>query len=249
MAPKSEHVKALFEVPERYLGPRQFDIDIRADVVGRFTYALKFENALDIGCGNGAISLPLLPRCKKMTLLDLSVRMLDLARTRIPTERRNDVELINADFLETDFKSHSFDLICCIGVLAHVDSPAEVIAKVSRLARPGALVILEFTDSFHFWGLPVVLYQKLLRLLRPEPYRLNRLKRQQILQMLQANGLETAAVYRYGLPPIGSSKVLSQKHMYEATRYLFGPSDHNRNSWMGNQFIYCLQKRAAPQAC
>ena len=249
MAPKSEQVKALFELPEKYLGPRQFDINIRVDVVGQFTNALKFENALDIGCGNGAISLPLLPRCEKMTLLDLSARMLDLARTRIPAERRNDVELVNAEFLEADFEPHSFDLICCIGVLAHVDSPAEVIAKVSRLAKPGASVIIEFTDSFHFWGVPVVLYQKLLRLLRPEPYKLNRLKRQQVLRILQANGLETAALYRYGLPPIGSSMLLSQKQMYHATRYFFGPSDHNRNSWMGNQFIYCLQKRGTSEAC
>jgi 2-polyprenyl-6-hydroxyphenyl methylase/3-demethylubiquinone-9 3-methyltransferase len=249
MAPKSEQVKALFEVPEKYLGPRQYDINIRVDVVGKFTDALKFERALDIGCGNGAISLPLLSRCKKLTLLDLSAGMLDLARTRIPVERRSDVELINADFLATEFEPHSFDLICCIGVLAHVDSPAEVIAKVSQLAKPGALIILEFTDSFHFWGVPVVLYQKALKLLRPEPYKLNRLKKQQILQMFQANGLETAALYRYGLPPIGSSKLLNQEQMYQATRYLFGPSDHNRNSWMGNQFIYCLQKRAVSQAC
>lgn len=245
MNSKSEHVKALFEVPEKYLGPRQYDIEIRVDVVGQFTNQKQFENALDIGCGNGAISLPLLQRCRNLTLLDLSANMLEIAKSRIPADRRSNVRTINADFLETEFPPHSFDLICCIGVLAHVDSPAEVIAKVSRLAKPGALVILEFTDSFHFWGVPVVLYQKALKLLRPEPYKLNRLKRQQILKMIQANGLETAALYRYGLPPLGTSKVLNQQQMYHATRALFGPSNHNRNSWMGNQFIYCLQKRTA----
>ena len=62
--------------------------------------------------------------------------------------------------------------ICCLAVLAHVDSPAALIAKAVELAKPGAWIILEFTDSFHFWGVPVVVYQKLLRpsAQRPQPY-------------------------------------------------------------------------------
>jgi 2-polyprenyl-3-methyl-5-hydroxy-6-metoxy-1,4-benzoquinol methylase len=247
MASKSEQVKALFEAPEKYLGPRQYDINIRVETVQQFTGTTQFDKVLDIGCGNGAISLPLLPRCRQLTLLDLSANMLELAGSRVPVERRGDVELINANFLEANLEPHSFDLICCIGVLAHVDSPGDVIAKVSRLAKPDAIVILEFTDSYHFWGVPVVLYQKVLRFLRPEPYKLNRLRRRQVMELCRDNGLRAAKVYRYGLPPIGSSKVLNQEQMYRATRNLFGPSDHNRNSWMGNQFIYRLQKEAVPQ--
>jgi 2-polyprenyl-3-methyl-5-hydroxy-6-metoxy-1,4-benzoquinol methylase len=242
MTSKREHVKSLFEVPEKYLGPRKFDIRIRVETVQEFTSEMRFDRILDIGCGNGAISLPLLPRSKKLTLLDMSTHMLDLARTQIPSERLADVDLINGDFLDADLEPHSFDLICCIGILAHVDSPAAVIAKVSRLAKPNAMVILEFTDSFHFWGVPVVIYQKLLKLARPEPYALNRLKKKQIMGMCEKSGLGVAAEYRYGLPPIGSSKLFNQEQMYRATRYLFGSSDNYRNAWMGNQFIYRLQK-------
>jgi 2-polyprenyl-3-methyl-5-hydroxy-6-metoxy-1,4-benzoquinol methylase len=242
MISKTEHVKALFEVPEKYLGPRQFDIRIRVETVQQFTNTRKFDRVLDIGCGNGAISLPLLSRSKRLTLLDLSSQMLELARTRIPSERVSDVDLVNEDFLSASLEPQSFDLIFCIGVLAHVDSPAAVIAKVVQLAKPGALVILEFTDSYHFWGIPVVLYQKALKLLRPEPYKLNRLKKQQVLNLCRENGLSISGLYRYGLPPLGSHKVIDQEEMYSLTRRLFGPSDRNRKRWMGNQFIYRLQK-------
>jgi hypothetical protein len=126
-------------------------------------------------------------------------------------------------------------------VLAHVDSVSAVIAKVARLAKPGACVVLEFTDSFHFWGLQVVLYRQLLKLWRTEPYALNRLKQQQIEEILHQNGLNISSVYRYGLPPIGVSKFADQEQMYRMVRYMFGPSEHNRNSWMGNQFLYRLQ--------
>jgi 2-polyprenyl-3-methyl-5-hydroxy-6-metoxy-1,4-benzoquinol methylase len=242
MTSKTEQVKSLFEVPEKYFGSRRFDIRIRLDTVKQFTDTLMFDRVLDIGCGDGSISLPLLPRCNRLTLLDLSMKMLELARRNIPAERSNDVDLIEGDFMGADLEPQSLDLILCIGVLAHVDSPAAVIAKVAQLAKPGAWVILEFTDSFHFWGVPVVLYQKLLKLLRPEPYKLNRLKRQQVLGLCRENGLTPSALYRYGLPPLGSDMVVGQEEMYRMTRYLFGASHQNRNRWMGNQFIYCLQR-------
>jgi len=242
MTTKTEHVRALFDVPGKYLGPRRFDIEIRVETVQEFTKQLTFDRVLDIGCGNGAISLPLLPRCSKLTLLDISRNMLDLARRRIPPERVNDIQVIEGEFLAAEAHPESFDLILCIGVLAHVDSPAAVIARVAQLAKPGSWVLLEFTDSFHFWGLQVVLYQNLLKLLRPEPYALNRLRRRQIESICKDNSLKALAVYRYAMPPIGASLFMDQEQMYRMTRYLFGPSDRNRNSWMGNQFIYLLQK-------
>ena len=242
MTSKIERVRSLFDAPDKYLCPRRFDIQIRVETVKQFTEDLTFDRVLDVGCGDGSISLPLLPRCKHLTLLDLSSKMLALAQKNIPYDRWNDVDMINGSFIGSNLSPRSFDLILCIGVLAHVDSPAAILAEITRLAKPGARVILEFTDSFHFWGVPVVLYQKLLKLLRPEPYALNRLRRRQIIRLCRENGFETSAVYRYGLPPLGSSLFAGQQGKYQITRYLFGPSNRNRNAWMGNQFIYRLHR-------
>jgi len=242
MNSKTEQVRSLFDITEKYLNPRQFDIRIRTETIQGFSNSLKFDSVLDIGCGNGAISLPLLPRCRHLTLLDLSSKMLALAKQRVPPKRLGDVQFIQGDFLEADLKPESFDLILCIGVLAHVDSVSKVIAKVSQLARPGASIVLEFTDSFHFWGVHVVLYQNLLKLVRPEPYALNRLKRRQIIDLCRDNGLSPLELYRYSLPPLGFSKFTNQDQRYRLTRYLFGSLGHNRNKWMGNQFIFRLQR-------
>lgn len=245
---KHEQVRTLFNMPEKYLGPRGFDIQIRTETVQDFTAGMKFNQVLDIGCGSGAISLPLLAQTRKMTLLDISSRMLDIARSKVPSDRTVDVELINGEFMAVDLAPRSFDLVCCIGVLAHVDSPGEVIAKVSGLVKPGGMVILEFTDSYHFWGIPVVIYQKLLRLFRPEPYPLNRVTRRQVMGYCKKSSLASTCGFRYGLPPLGSNKILTQDQMYRATRFIFGPFHHNRNAWMGNQFLCRLQANdfAAP---
>jgi ubiquinone/menaquinone biosynthesis C-methylase UbiE len=242
MTSKTGQVKSWFESPDKYLKPRQFDIRIRLETVQEFTKTRSFDNVLDIGCGDASISLPLLNRSTKITLLDVSTNMLAMARNRIPTDRAADVELINTSFLDAQMEPQSFDLILCIGVLAHVDSPAAIIAEIARIARPGAAVILEFTDSFHFWAAPIVLYQNLLGLIKPRPYALNRLKKRDILHLCRDNGLDVRELYRYGLPPMGTDRITDQNGMYGMTRYVFGPSDRNRNRWMGNEFLYRLEK-------
>jgi len=241
-ASKTERVRSLFDRPEKYLGPRQYDIQIRVETVEYFTKGLPLDRVLDVGCGDGSLSLPLLPRCNRLTLLDVSSKMLDLARRKIPSERLNDVAAINGSFLDSNLSPQSFDLILCVGVLAHVDSPAAVLAEIARVAKPGAAIILEFTDSFHFWGVPVVVYQKMLKLIRPEPYALNRLKSREVMGLCRENGFKPVALYRYGPPPLGTSKFASQEQMYRITRGLFGPSNRNRNAWMGNEFLYLLEK-------
>jgi ubiquinone/menaquinone biosynthesis C-methylase UbiE len=242
MTSKSGQVRSWFESPDKYLRRRHYDIRIRTETVQEFTKDLAFDRVLDIGCGDGSISLPLLQRSKKITLLDLSTNMLAIARNAIPAERADDVELVNAGFLESRLETESFDLILCIGVLAHVDSPGAVVAEIARTAKRGACIILEFTDSFHLWGVPNILYQKMLGFLRADPWPLNRLKSRYVMRLCRENGLNPTALYRYGLPPPGTEKIASQDLMYQVTRYLFGASDRNRNGWIGNEFIYRMEK-------
>lgn len=241
-ASKSEKVETVFDHTEKYLGRREFDIRIRLETVLDFTKDRRYDQVLDIGCGNGALSLPLLSNCRKLTMLDLSRNMLELARKNLSPQHSGEVEMVQGDFMDAEFDPESFNLILCIGVLAHVDSPSAVIEKIARIAKPGSCVILEMTDNFHFWGWHVVAYQNLLKLVRPEPYPLNCLKRRWVLEMLKENGLVVQDQYRYGIPPPGTSLFLGQDKMYRATRYLFGSTEGNRNRRMGNEYIYLLRK-------
>jgi 2-polyprenyl-3-methyl-5-hydroxy-6-metoxy-1,4-benzoquinol methylase len=240
---KCDNVKSWFEAPRKYLEHRRFDIRIRMETVREYVKDGEFDQALDIGCGDGSISLPLLDRLRRLTLLDISSNMLAIAKSNIPSESSGKVDLINADLLRADLKPGAFDLILCLGILAHVDSPGNVIKELSHLAKPGARVVLEFTDSYHFWSVPVILYQNLLKLRRPAPYALNRLRRGPILSLCRKAGLEPVRFYRYGHPPIGTGVFASQDEMYKMTRSMFGYSYRNGNRWMGNQFICLLEKR------
>jgi|SRR5208283_2838379 len=241
-ASKLVSVKSWFDKPEKYLSRRQFDIRIRTETVDHFTKHHTFDHVLDIGCGDGSLSLPVLPRSRRITLLDVSASMLDIARSRIPADRLQDVDLFNVNFMDSKLEPESYDLILCVGVLAHVDSPADVITEIERIARPGAVVILEFTDGYHPWGLVDAIYRKTLKMFRPIPLDVNRLKHRDLKSLCRRKGLRPVGLYRYGIPPAGTRWIADQNQMYLMTRFLFGPSNENRNAWMGNEFIYCLEK-------
>ncbi len=246
----AQQVRAFFDTPEKYLDRREFDIRIRVETVQEFTRGVTFEHILDIGCGNGAISLPLLTRCQcqHLTLMDISANMLALARENITPDLRNKVEFINENLMSFNFDPQGYDLVLCLGVLAHVDSPEAVIAKISGLLKPGGTLILEVTDSYHPVGRAIAVYHRLLNFIRPTTYNLNRVRIADIIRTCLKCRLIPSAFYRYSLPPPGSHRVFSQNTLYRITRAVFGSSDHNRNEWLGNVFIYRLDKQSNPDA-
>jgi len=235
-------VKSYFDTPE-YLRRREFDIRIRAETVQEFTKGMELGDILDVGCGNGAVSLPLLGRCRKLTLMDISSKMLSLAMERVGTDVQDKVETRNEDLMKSNLGPQSCDLVLCMGVLAHVESPGAVIAKIGELLRSKGELILEITDSFHPVGRAVDFYHRVLGLLRPSSYRLNRLRCADVIRICSEHNLTADSVYRYSLPPPGSHRLFGQDTLYRVTRWFFGLPGQNRNQRMGNVSIYRLRKQ------
>jgi ubiquinone/menaquinone biosynthesis C-methylase UbiE len=236
-----DQVKSFFAQPERYL-KHNFNIRIRAEVVAGFVGDTVFESILDIGCGNGAISLPLLREHNRLTLLDVSSNMLSIARSRIPAELLDDVETINEDFMQAELRLQSYDLILCLGVLAHVDSPADVIARIASLLKPDGSVIVQNSDAQHPVGCLFNLYLTLRNALLRNPYPLNRLSGTKLTEMFSNHGLELSAIYRYNLPLPGMARVFTNDSLYERTRRVYGTHTHNDRSWLGSECIYHFRK-------
>lgn len=64
---------------------------------------------LDVGCGTGIYSLALARRCKKVIGIDLSPKMLELARRRAAEEQLPNVEFICADWHELDPQKEGYE--------------------------------------------------------------------------------------------------------------------------------------------
>jgi 2-polyprenyl-3-methyl-5-hydroxy-6-metoxy-1,4-benzoquinol methylase len=247
LSTKINEVKSLFEAPEPYLKRRRFNINIRAETVQYFLRNRDFTRILDVGCGDGSASIPLLAAQKSLTLLDLSQNMLAIAQSKVPPGLSKNVQAINQDFLNANLQPGTFDLIICLGLLAHVDSPKDVIGKIAQLLRPNGLVIIQSTDSGGFLTRLGVSYRRILEAFGRMKYRYTLTTTNQVVQMFAACGLELSEIYRYSLPSLPAiDRIFSQRALYNYVRLAYGPAQNNYNTWPGKECIYLFAPTSRP---
>jgi tRNA (cmo5U34)-methyltransferase len=97
---------------------------------------------LDVGCGAGNYSLKLLAALPDLdvTLLDLSLPMLERARQRVGAATRGAVTTVQGDVREVDLGRERFDLVTAAAVLHHLRGEEEwraVFARLYESLRPG----------------------------------------------------------------------------------------------------------------
>lgn len=104
---------------------------------------------LDLGCGAGFLSNELSERGHQVVGVDLSESSLEMARIFDTTER---VWYLSADATATPFPSESFDAVCAMDLLEHVENPQAVIREASRVLKPGGLFFFHtFNRTFWSW--------------------------------------------------------------------------------------------------
>ena len=237
MNKKIDRVKSFFAEPARYLR-YSVHIQIRATIVREFTGDTVFKSILDVGCGTGAISKPLLQRTEHLTFLDFSPSMLSIALRSVPVESLCKVESINDDFMRAELKSNSYDLILCMGVLAHVASPISVVDKMIYLLKPGGHIIIQNTDSRHPISYLSAIYAAMRNIFFRNSYRMNRISGASLTQMLRDHGLVQLSIYRYGVPVPWIARILTSDSLCALIIRIYGTPAKNRFSWLGNECIY-----------
>lgn len=91
---------------------------------------------LDVGCGGGFLTNALAKEGHQVTGIDLSLGSLRIAKDRDETKN---VSFLEGDARQLPFISKSFDVVCAMDLLEHVEEPSRVIKEAARVLKPGGL--------------------------------------------------------------------------------------------------------------
>jgi 2-polyprenyl-6-hydroxyphenyl methylase/3-demethylubiquinone-9 3-methyltransferase len=120
---------------------------IDGEIAGRF-HGQKVR-VLDVGCGAGFLSNRLAERGHLVTGVDASEGSLAAAARHDATQS---VRYTIGDARRLFFADASFDVVCAMDFLEHVDEPALVIAEASRVLAPGGLFFFHtFNRNWLSW--------------------------------------------------------------------------------------------------
>ncbi|MFW6191205.1 MAG: class I SAM-dependent methyltransferase [Thiohalospira sp.] len=106
------------------------------------------ERVLEVGVGTG-LSLPLYPRGVKLTGIDISREMLDVAERRVERDGiREDVEAIREmDAEAMDFPDDAFDRVVAMYVVSTVPDYHRLVREMRRVCKPGGTSTSSTTSS------------------------------------------------------------------------------------------------------
>lgn len=98
-------------------------------------------HVLDVATGTGLVAAELVRRGHRVTGLDQSPEMLEVARARFAGA----VDLVEASAESLPFADASFDHLTVTYLLRYVDDPEATLAELARVVRPGGTIAsLEF---------------------------------------------------------------------------------------------------------
>jgi ubiquinone/menaquinone biosynthesis C-methylase UbiE len=150
---------------------------------------------LDLGCGSGPHIQLLSPRCKKITGIDYSWQMLDLARMTLAHTAKKNWRLVHADASHIPFGKGTFDCIIAMGLLDYVPSPLEVLKECRRVIASKGMCIITIPKKpslFSFLRNPIGEWVK--RVIFHLPPIDNALTRGELETLLQNAGFQILAV-------------------------------------------------------
>ena len=98
------------------------------------------DEVLECACGTGGISVAVARVCKRLVAPDYSEGMLRRARTKLAA--CGNVLVEKADITALPYEDDSFDAAVAGNVLHLLPEPADALAELRRVVRPGGMIIV-----------------------------------------------------------------------------------------------------------
>jgi SAM-dependent methyltransferase len=175
-----------------------------SDFVGR----IQHRRILDVGTGTGRAALLFAHGGARVTAIDASEQMLDVARGRAAEQGIRSIRFGVGDAHALDFPNRSFDVACCLRVLMHTPNWRMVIAELCRVADQ--LVIVDYPSAASVAALESLGRRGAHALgLSTEPYRV--FTHRSIADAFERSGFRIRSMHRQFVLPITLHKAIGSR--------------------------------------
>lgn len=109
------------------------------------------DSVLDIGCGNGVITIPLAQKATKVTAMDISSKMLEILKKNAKNSGLNNINTYNRrieDVTEEDVGKH--DVVVASRSLNGVSDIGKELEKINNVAKKSVYLTLWGADNRRF---------------------------------------------------------------------------------------------------
>ena len=203
---------------------------------------------LDCAAGTGEITCALLKsgRFSHATVVDIAPAMLQSAKELLTSEIADaELEFIRSDVFDFKPSDSSFDLILCLGLIAHVGRLEILLPHLKWMLAPRGRIILQTTFIDHV-GVRIVRAVTAQRELSRRGYRISWFSQRDIADACNGAGLQIVDMRRHGLGIPFGDRLWAWANFQLETLFQKWSSRH------GADAIYLLapncQEREAPNA-
>jgi len=96
---------------------------------------------LELGCGTGSTAIAHAPYVKHILAIDISSRMIEIARGKAASENITNVTFEQSNIEEWSATDRTFDAVLGLSVLHLLADKEDVIARVYKMLRPGGVFV------------------------------------------------------------------------------------------------------------
>lgn len=197
-----------FSRPDNYLD-KDYNVKVRREIVAELLGDVVDHSILDAGCGDGRVSLQFASN-NRLTLIDASPGMIQLARKNTPVNVRERVTHLLSTLEDAPIENGSYDLVIAMGILAHLKSWKNGIEVLSKSMANGGKVIIQISDSAN----PLVRSQ--LKPIGKRQHTLSKIDFKSLVETCEKNGLVLQCQKHYGFTVRGVG-LLPNKFLYRFT--------------------------------
>ncbi len=104
-------------------------------------YLKKDFSVLDFACGTGIVTLGLTGHAGRITAIDTSGKMIDIAAAKAAAENIANIEFSPDDIFDSKFDNKKFDAVTAFNILLYIEDIEMLLKRIRQLLKPGGVFV------------------------------------------------------------------------------------------------------------